>query len=577
MKQDTLLQLKNWLGNNLELVSSLGHWGKLKKKILEETALTPTAQEVFDILYPEKVLNCPDIRFVGLAVGYRTCKKNCACYTQRVSESIKQLKQEYSEEKKDIIKKKRTATVLEKYGVENVFMLDATIEKSSATKIQKYQDENFNNREKSRLTTLEKYGVDNVMQLANVQTKNQENRNYITSTIKNKETKQANHNDSNYNNSSQRAATNLSKYGYENAAKSQLVREKISTSVREVFIPRHMDKYNISPNFQNDVFSPGSKNSWRCNTCNIDMFGIVRNGQFSRCMTCNPTGSLEEIQVRDYITSLGLTVESNNRTIIGPLELDIWIPEKNVAIEYCGLYWHREGMGKDRHYHSNKTKLCREKGIKLVTLFSDQWIGNRSIVESRLQQLLGQQANTVGARSCTVSEINNSMSSEFLLRNHLQGHCSAKYKWGLFSKNQKLLAVMTFGASRFKKGENELLRFAVESSWSVPGAAGKLLAAHMASTQCTDLISYSDNAWGYTDFYGKIGFRHESDGSPGYSYVDLTNRKFGRLNRMQFQKHKLSNLFGSVDTASTEYEIMKANGYDRIWDCGQSKWRLENH
>lgn len=106
-----------------------------------------------------------------MAVGYRTCKKNCACYTQRVSKSIKKLKQEYSEEKKDNIKKKRTATVLEKYGVENV------------------------------------------MQLADVQTKNQLNRDYVASSIKNKETKQENHGDPGYNNTANRITTNLDKYG----------------------------------------------------------------------------------------------------------------------------------------------------------------------------------------------------------------------------------------------------------------------------------------------------------------------------------------------------------------------------
>ena len=46
------------------------------------------------------------------------------------------------------------------------------------------------------------------------------------------------------------------------------------------------------------------------------------------------------------------------------------------------------------------------------------------------------------------------------------------------------------------------------------------------------------------------------------------------FNRVKFQKHKLSNLLESYDPSETEWENMKKNGYDRIWDCGTMMWIL---
>ena len=40
------------------------------------------------------------------------------------------------------------------------------------------------------------------------------------------------------------------------------------------------------------------------------------------------------------------------------------------------------------------------------------------------------------------------------------------------------------------------------------------------------------------------------------------------MSRIQFQKHKLKDKLETFDPNITEWENMKANGYDRIWDCG---------
>ena len=63
--------------------------------------------------------------------------------------------------------------------------------------------------------------------------------------------------------------------------------------------------------------------------------------------TVIPWRSKAEIELFDFCSSIG-KFESNNRKAISPYELDIYSQELNLAIEYCGLYWHSL---KDRDYH----------------------------------------------------------------------------------------------------------------------------------------------------------------------------------------------------------------------------------
>jgi len=100
-----------------------------------------------------------------------------------------------------------------------------------------------------------------------------------------------------------------------------------------------------------------------------------------RCSTCDNKSSKAEIDVQNYIESLGIPIVRNDRTqIVNPLtgrnlELDIWIPSMSKAIEYNGLYWHsfidREKLDKI------KQEQCQNLGIKLLIINEYNWIDNQ--------------------------------------------------------------------------------------------------------------------------------------------------------------------------------------------------------
>ena len=86
------------------------------------------------------------------------------------------------------------------------------------------------------------------------------------------------------------------------------------------------------------------------------------------CQKCGMLFSHNEIEIGDYIASIigEKNIIRNDRTVLDGNELDIYIPNKNIAFEFDGLYWHSEIKKTDKKYHLNKTDMCLSKGIQLI-------------------------------------------------------------------------------------------------------------------------------------------------------------------------------------------------------------------
>jgi len=78
------------------------------------------------------------------------------------------------------------------------------------------------------------------------------------------------------------------------------------------------------------------------------------------------TRSKAEVEISNMITSLGIKVEANVKLIDGSLlEADIYIPEKKIAIEYNGLYWHSDKFKKPND-HMDKREIFNKYPHKLL-------------------------------------------------------------------------------------------------------------------------------------------------------------------------------------------------------------------
>ena len=283
------------------------------------------------------------------------------------------------------------------------------------------------------------------------------------------------------------------------------------------------------------------------------------------CKLCCNSYSKSQIEIKEYIETFGFEVIFNSRDLLKKNELDLYVPEKKLAIEFNGLYWHSDKF-KDKKYHLNKTIECEKLGIKLLHIFEDEWEEKKEIIKSIIKHKLGVTDNIIYARKCEVKLITSKLSNCFLEKNHIQGVTNAKYKIGLFYK-EELVSLLTIGKRGIlKNNEYEIIRFCNKINTSVIGSFSKLLKHFIKETGIENLITYSDRRFSTGELYLKNGFSFLQDTEVNYYYI--LNKK--RENRFKYQKHKLVEM--GYDKNKTESEILSEIGLDKIYDCGSKKF-----
>lgn len=259
--------------------------------------------------------------------------------------------------------------------------------------------------------------------------------------------------------------------------------------------------------------------------------------------------SYVELSMEDYLNQFGLKMIRNSQNIIKG-ELDFYFPEKNLAIEFNGCWFHSDNF-KPKNYHMNKWKECREKGIQLISIWEDDWNFKKDIVKSILKSKLGLTQNSVGARECEIKEVSYEDASIFLEENHLQGNIVSKFRYGLFYKDD-LVQLVTFGNSRFKKGELELLRFCTKKDWQVIGGFSRLVKFFIKEHKVKNFISYANCDISDGKVYSMFGMK-ETRHTENWGWFD-NGKRINRFNKAyRLNKDKVFHKCYTSGTLKFEY------------------------
>ena len=276
--------------------------------------------------------------------------------------------------------------------------------------------------------------------------------------------------------------------------------------------------------------------------------------------------SSQEIKIRKFLDSIDIQYIANDKQKIFPKELDIFIPEHNLAIEINGIYWHSDKF-KDEKYHINKLTDCENAGIQLLQFYDTEIDNKFDIVTSMIRNKLGKTKNKIFARKCEIKKVDKQASKSFQESNHIQGYVPSSIELGLFY-NDELVLLTTFGKPRFNKNyEYELLRFCNKLNTSVIGGASKLFSYFLKNyfQRGEKIVSYANIRISDGGLYHKLGFIEKGKTDPNYFYFK-SNRIYTRY---QCQKSKLPKLLGDEFNSNlTEKENMNNNDYKIVYDCG---------
>lgn len=466
-------------------------------------------------------------------------------------------------------KLKSKATLMANYGVEHQMHIAAVKQKIKDTCIDTYGVDNPSKsdivKQKKVNTSLLHYGVEHPTQSTIVQDSRKEfclEKYGVDHYSKTNEYKE------------KFTETCMERFGVDNPRKAESVKETIKNTWKKKY---GREIHPAQGHISQDTIDKLSNKEWLEENKNLssiflaDKLGVtyytVLYAYKKAQITRSGSASAGENELVEFIKTIYTgTIILNSRNIIPPKEIDVFLPNLNLAIEFDGIFWHSELRGKDKNYHKNKTQLCKEQGIRLIHVFEDEWACKRDIIKSRLQNILGD-SKKIYARKCKIVKIDNTACQQFLNANHIQGYSTSSVQYAL-EYNDEIVSVITLGKSRYNNNYQwELIRFANKKGHTVVGGASRLFSKFIKDYDPKSVISYSDERWNTGNVYLKLGFTQLSTSGPSYRYT----KDYAVLeSRLKYQKHKLENLLTNFDKNLSEWENMVNNGYDRIWDCGNS-------
>lgn len=266
-----------------------------------------------------------------------------------------------------------------------------------------------------------------------------------------------------------------------------------------------------------------------------------------------------EKEIREYVESLGF---STNKYAIGKgsnrFEIDIYIEEKKLGIEYNGIYFHAAN-GRNRRpnlYHFNKTQQAKKLGIDLIQIWEDQWKYKSDIIKDILRVRLGIPAeNKVYARLCEIHDIDTSTYRKFCEDNHIQGYTRASIKLGLYYNNE-LVQIASFNKPRNYGNNNtniyewEWIRGAIKKGISVIGGTSKLFNYFIRMYNPKSILCYCDYNLFTGISYERCGFELIAYTGPDLFFITNTSALL-RINRNPY--------------ANSEHKKMVAEG--KLFEC----------
>lgn len=333
-------------------------------------------------------------------------------------------------------------------------------------------------------------------------------------------------------------------------------------------VQRRLREKNIE--LTSDYVDTVTRTNLRCLKCDTTFerhVGAIFNNN-ARCPTCfppwaNKTSAWQQ-EVADFVATLVTDVEINNRVVVAPLELDVYVPSHKFAIECNGLYWHSEAAKRFKSDHvEEKRLLAKEAGVNLLIIFEDEWRDKRHVVESMIAHRLGR-STSIGARELCLQRCQQSNVASLLEKWHLEGHVNSSHAMKLVTNTGDVVGACSL---RWARGTNrtvlEIARIAFLPGIHVQGGVGRFVKESLRWTKelgATRLLTYSDNRLGNGSGYSAAGLRLDGTTVPRFWWTD----NVVRYDRFKYRANK--------ERCMSEKQVAQEAGVFRVYGCSNTRW-----
>lgn len=277
-----------------------------------------------------------------------------------------------------------------------------------------------------------------------------------------------------------------------------------------------------------------------------DVYDFVHRTRISPYMQ----SSQGEKDLFDYIKSIyDGDIIQHSRKIIAPLELDIYLPDIGIAFEFNGIYWHSEAGGKDKYYHYNKWKQCKDKGIQLISIWEDDWNGHRDFVISYIDYILGIQDN----KDVAIRNVSRNNVLSFMHYNDLEFSLVGDNFYGAYD-NDNLVSIASWGING-----NSIF---INDYYCIPGYNFTFLdilnnIVDEDVENIENIVFIDNNDISYSKEFEVFGFQDYLTIPPSESYIYKSRRYIDE----------------EINNSLMDEDVDKDNLL-KIWDCGATMYSL---
>lgn len=221
--------------------------------------------------------------------------------------------------------------------------------------------------------------------------------------------------------------------------------------------------------------------------------------------------------MEEYVRSVyGGKVTANDKGVIAPLEIDVFLPDAKTGIEFDGLYWHSAVWRSDLTHMYRKSVICERNGIALFHVLEDEWKEFRAQTEWRVKLAVCGECGEKPAVTKT-REIRDTQFEQFMARHSNDKYAKrGKTKFGIFD-DEKLV----FAASVTKYRDRAVI-YTIQSAIGVDcsGLVKCLVAAIRERHGDVQIFARLDGRYPYDRPLLAAGFALEKTTAPAEWIVD---------------------------------------------------------
>lgn len=487
----------------------------LKTKYIDSNSISEMIYRYFNNIDEIPVCNvCGNKnKFINFSKGYT---KHCS---YKCTQNDKKVRDKYKE------------SCAKKYGD---YFYKQFNEAGKLTKLNRYNDENYNNVEKLKKTCLERYGVENPMQNKDIQNKSKQTclEKYGTEYVLSSDY----FSNLRYECIEKSKQTCLERYGVESVMQNKDIKEKVSKTC--------IKKYGVQWNCMREQ----AHNSRNFNSKPNEYFANIlkeNNILFSREFACGKY--TYDFKIDDTLIEINPSATHN-------INFNPFSKDKIIS----------------KNYHKEKSLNALKNGYRCIHIFD--WDDIDKIIS-----LFKKDKKRIFARKCILKKVNKKEVKKFLNINHLQSYCKGQsICLGLYFDSE-LVQIMTFGKPRYNKNyQYELLRLCTKNDCYVIGGVKRLFKYFITEYNPNSIISYCDTSKFTGKVYSEIGFIKEKISSPSCHWYNLKTKQ--HINNTLLLKLGFDKIFGTdFGKGVDNEELMLKNNFIQIYDCGQDSyiWKRE--